>query len=605
MKNFFCVLIWISILILVVIDPCYGGQLKNEQSTQIVAAYDTYDEVEPAIVTVGPITLFGHTVTLHSPIATCTQPEYYPNVSLGSRIMAWIKFSNIEAGTLEWRWIRPDGVKIASYTVNFPASPSCRWCYTSCQDITFPGQWRVEYYFQGQLIAEDTFNAFSSCTLTLKVLPSNAGVISGPGIDCVNDYKEDVAQYSNITLSFRANSGWKLLMWDDGELCYTSDSATITMNTSKNIQARFIPDSNAYSLVKIDASPIGKRAPLILIHGNNSETKFNYRWGKFINLARKDAQFMRMYGMYLFRWDSEKDDKYNGQALGTLYDTHPELINKSPVFLAHSRGGNISRWHMNDYEIGVGNFKGKLAGERVKRLFTLGTPFLGSPGADPTMVTFSIDNYFKKNRVDAKTLSTLYYDFVWKPKSHPFLALADSGNIISNDEICWNSSLMGKGYCAKLFQNTSLANLNKNDKYRFKITAFAGCKFINKPIVLIMKNVSGLILSEHRRLELSAALMAIVLNIPNGYYPGMVLSSKHPYQVSDGLVSMDSASYLKPGSENVFRYNSNGGIVYDIRVLGNYLQVKEVVALANVDHLDFLDNDPTIKKVIKKLKSIK
>ena len=128
---------------------------------------------------------------------------------------------------------------------------------------------------------------------------------------------------------------------------------------------------------------LSDRIPVILVHGAGSDMRpvtlnYWYWWVEnnsesFFNADR----YAGMFKVYRFVYDSSDYVANNGQKLSDFVKAYPELANKKVVLMAHSMGGLICRYAMNTDD----DFGGQ-----VLKLVTLGTPHLGSPGANPTWV---------------------------------------------------------------------------------------------------------------------------------------------------------------------------------------------------------------------------
>jgi len=131
------------------------------------------------------------------------------------------------------------------------------------------------------------------------------------------------------------------------------------------------------------------RIPLILVHGMSGDKKqdslnYWYAWcndsdGRFNQIGMKSK-----FKVHRYVYDSRRPISENGttfaQFVNQFYDNHPELSERQVVIMAHSMGGLVSRYALNTNS----QFRNK-----VHRLVTLGTPHLGSPGANPTWLFWS------------------------------------------------------------------------------------------------------------------------------------------------------------------------------------------------------------------------
>jgi hypothetical protein len=365
-------------------------------------------------------------------------------------------------------------------------------------------------------------------------------------------------------------------------------------------------------LEPVDDEPLGNRTPLILVHGNNSETKDQYRWGDFIERAGQDSDFAGSYKMYLFRWDSSLSNKLNGLALGCSIDNEEDLHNREVVILARSRGGIVSRYYMNDYVTLNGGFSGQPGGEHVKYLVTLATPHRGSPGADPVWSIFSFDyNYFD---VLSESLSLAYMNKI-HDANYIYLQWDDVDNELTDEMVCWNVAYLNNNqYCGYLLANqTDLLALNQQESYLGKIIAYGGNEFDGKLsksgheefISRIQEEKKIEMFYDHWALSYFSGLMADMPVIPNGYPVNPIDDNYRRFQANDGMVPLDSALLLKPGSGNLFHVEG-GNLVFDEDELRNHCQVNECNIIMNrqTDHMDFLDDDQVIDIILNRLKTL-
>jgi chitodextrinase/pimeloyl-ACP methyl ester carboxylesterase len=126
-----------------------------------------------------------------------------------------------------------------------------------------------------------------------------------------------------------------------------------------------------------DILPLNGRIPVILVHGAGSDERpatMNYWfwWGEeYFNNARYNG----MFKVYRYVYDSSKHISDNGTAFANF--VNKKLSGQRVLIMAHSMGGLVARYALNTDTT--------LRGNTIK-LITLGTPHLGSPGADPSWV---------------------------------------------------------------------------------------------------------------------------------------------------------------------------------------------------------------------------
>jgi len=454
-----------------------------------------------------------------------------------------------------------------------------------------------------------------TANLTVNLTGSGTITSSPAGLSCSgNVCTGSFPLGTSVALTANPNGGWKFEYWDNGIANYNQNPWTITMDANKAITANFVWDDKI-SLVPVDSTPIGNRTPLILVHGNNMETENNFGWNNYLKAFRRDSAFQRQYKVYLFSWDSEQPNSYNGMAMGSMIESLPELQNKSLTILAHSRGGLITRYFMNQYTMQSGNQNGQLGGEKVKWLVTLATPHRGSPCADPIWVGISLDYNFSNST--ELFLSDLYFtdllpprDRIYDPQSYPNLLWDDVDNELTTQAVCYNPALNGEvEQCTPLMSKTALNDLtkfNQNERYFNKIIAYGGNNYsmmLDFQVMLMLKIYPEiiLILSEHQQLGWTTVLMERMPIIPPG---DTKVPNNHqlPFKANDGMVPLTSALFLKHDASGLFQFNRNK-FSYDKALLNNsFCQIAECnVVDGTIDHQSFLDNSQVISTILMKL----
>ena len=356
-----------------------------------------------------------------------------------------------------------------------------------------------------------------------------------------------------------------------------------------------------------DARQLGDKVPVILVHGNMSEKEPAYRWGRFIELAESDPLFHQRHKIYLFRWSSSSSNTDNGAALGDALGFQEELQARKVILVAHSRGGLIARSFMNRYRFTLqgGGFMGQPGGERVLGLITLGTPHKGSPGADLVWTAFSFDlNY---SPFLAQFLTQWYVDVLYRP-DNAFMLWDDSQGLLTTDPICWHPALLGEQFCSPLQSLTSpLSALNAQEGFFSKIVAFGGSARSDGLFSLLGGVFSGdppMGNSDlHAALSLASRLMSDFPVISQGF-PGLsVDTSFRPFELNDGLVPLTSSLFLDVGEVD-FSRDQAGRLTFDQGQLNQACKLKECIPIKDrfTDHLDYLDDDQLLIRVMEKVK---
>jgi len=353
------------------------------------------------------------------------------------------------------------------------------------------------------------------------------------------------------------------------------------------------------SLEVVDNSSLYNRTPLILVHGNGGEAKPNYRWGNFLKQSKKDSEFLDKFKIYLFQWDSDQSNKFNADALGIAIDGQEELNDKKIIILAHSRGGLVSRYYLNDYITKTGLYSNQPAGQRVDNLITLGTPHRGSPVADPYWTIFSLDYNYQP--FIARQLSFFYLNYVYDSSAKNML-WDDTEDELTRSKVCWAPAILDNQteFCTVLPSTQSqLSRLNSKDSYLDKIIAFGGNEFNGQDILLNYK------WDEHKALSLSSTFLAETPIIPPNYPYKTINDQYLPFRANDGLVPLISALPLETGSGNLFTVR-DGQLIYDPQKIDSLCQLQKCIVIKDrqVDHLDFLDDQDIINSIIKTIKKI-
>ena len=119
-----------------------------------------------------------------------------------------------------------------------------------------------------------------------------------------------------------------------------------------------------------DSTLLGKRTPLLIVHGLRAEYYRDCRWDKVIKHLTANQEFSSKFKIYLARYDSTAGlDKVVPQMREKISELYHFSGQKPIVVLALSMGGNLIYESMLKPE----------TDKQIKLLFTMGTPFHGSP----------------------------------------------------------------------------------------------------------------------------------------------------------------------------------------------------------------------------------
>ncbi|MBX9692282.1 MAG: hypothetical protein K2Z81_07860 [Cyanobacteria bacterium] len=119
-----------------------------------------------------------------------------------------------------------------------------------------------------------------------------------------------------------------------------------------------------------DGTPLGNRAPLLLVHGLRGEFLPDFRWQKVSRELSRNKEVNSSYKIYCVRYATTRRlegviPKFRN-AVHTLYNA---CNHKKITCIALSMGGNLVYESMLDQE----------TNDRIAAVLTMGTPFHGSP----------------------------------------------------------------------------------------------------------------------------------------------------------------------------------------------------------------------------------
>jgi hypothetical protein len=123
-------------------------------------------------------------------------------------------------------------------------------------------------------------------------------------------------------------------------------------------------------IYEYDQKPLGDRSPLLLVHGLRGEYYPYFRWQKVADKLAKSEAFSSKYKIYLVRYSSlDRFDQVLPKFKDALTSLYSAAKQRPITMVALSMGGNIAYESLTDPNIE----------SKVRLLFTMGTPFHGSP----------------------------------------------------------------------------------------------------------------------------------------------------------------------------------------------------------------------------------
>lgn len=229
------------------------------------------------------------------------------------------------------------------------------------------------------------------------------------------------------------------------------------------------------TLYESDTTPLGDRRPFLLVHGLRGEYYHGFRWDALVNHFQANEQFSKTYKIYLARYDSLAPLSETVPLMkGTIADLYGSASKRPLTVMALSIGGNLVYEAMLDRD----------TDSRVDYLFTLGTPFRGSPLFCADWFKYSLYKNFSLplTRIDHAVAYRLYFgrnpnllkDYGWDncDKSIPdvgrfasLLPFGPRGNLIAENA-----------------ENKQLSNLPDKNFDKKKLVTYSG--YLLNPFLL-------------------------------------------------------------------------------------------------------------------------
>jgi len=369
----------------------------------------------------------------------------------------------------------------------------------------------------------------------------------------------------------------------NGKLSFISDSFP-TPPQGKELKRK----PSAVHIYEYDKKPLGNRAPFLFVHGLRGEYISAFRWDKVIKKFTSDEQFDSQYKVYLLRYDSTASLSTTvpefRDTLGNLYQTSDQ---RPVTVMALSLGGNLVYEGMLD----------KKTNDKIRLLFTMGTPFRGSPLFSENWVKYSMykNPCFPWTRVDHSFAYGMYFahnrnllqDLGWDdvdktiPDIGKFasrLPLGPRGDLTVADSI-----------------NERLINIEHESFDKKKLIAYSGyllnpymlpnsARFVETtimaPYTMLFMKVPAHLAREHPVLKLLNK--QISTTVPSELAAEKA-QTKFVYQLNDGITPVASALFLPSGACDELRHES------DLSKVRGAADVRLARVFRNADHLTFID----------------
>jgi hypothetical protein len=356
---------------------------------------------------------------------------------------------------------------------------------------------------------------------------------------------------------------------------------------------------NDVKIYEYDREPLGDRAPFLMVHGLRGEYYPYFRWQKVAERLNKSKDFATRYKIYLLRYSTlDRIDsvlpKFK-EALNGLY-----LAGKQrPISLmALSMGGNISFEASQD----------KAVDDKIRMIFTMGTPFHGSPLFAKEWMSYTV---YKRlswpwSRIDHNLAFKLY--FRKNPNLQKDLTWDNSDEAIPEVGKFWSKMPFGPSGRLTISDTTNfrLAKINEAAPNKHKLITYGGYisspylsqgakRYIERafmyPYFLVSSTVPAHFAREHPVLGI---LNREITNVQVTKQMAKQAGTPFVYALNDGITPVSSAIFLPKA-------------VAQTQLLGRELDLEKVrdkvdVGLArcfrNIDHLTFIDGVRPVNPII-------
>lgn len=175
---------------------------------------------------------------------------------------------------------------------------------------------------------------------------------------------------------------------EDGEYLTVCEASARQTPSPDHGDFYYDPDGVDAGPATAKAALTDDRIPLIVVHGMGGDAKIetlNY-WYGWVNSDTNGTmgyfntpEMRSKYRVYRYVYDTRDFISTNAvkfaDFVNNFYAENPDLSERQVIIMAHSMGGLVSRYAMNTNP----EFR-----SHVQRLVTLGSPHLGSQGANPT-----------------------------------------------------------------------------------------------------------------------------------------------------------------------------------------------------------------------------
>jgi Lecithin:cholesterol acyltransferase len=332
-------------------------------------------------------------------------------------------------------------------------------------------------------------------------------------------------------------------------------------------------------IYQFDASPIGQRQPLLLVHGLDDERAYLFCWKPVCEYLSKSEDFQKRFKIYLTRYDTHASQQTTTNNFKSAICNLASTENNHVVVVALSIGGNIVRNAMADPEVD----------RDISRVITLGTPFHGSPLFCKDWMQYSVlrSHSWPFTSFDRYAAYTFYFrhhrnlqsDYYWDNCDQQF---PDTGPYVFRFPAI--RGVLSPPAKAPVGVNTT----QSNDKFIAYASYMKNQVSNETPHTFryrLQNSVStffGTTMPAHFSDD-HAALRILNFEIASAVQKG---NSKQPvYALNDGIVPIISALSIPTKSVGAGMVSDD----IDIGYLRSRINIKKARLFANIDHVTFLD----------------
>jgi pimeloyl-ACP methyl ester carboxylesterase len=354
-----------------------------------------------------------------------------------------------------------------------------------------------------------------------------------------------------------------------------------------------LPEPATAELYEHDKSPLGKRIPVLLIHGGGGESRPYFRMNGIADHLEADSEFHQRFKTYYLRYDSR------AALEKTAKQAHDKILELSkaagkPIYLVgYSMGGSVTQRALTDAEVD----------DAVDLVLTMGTPFHGSPLFSTDWFEYSLKKNL--NYPWSKLMRTLAVRMYFK--QHPqYLQELGWDNVDNNIPDVGNfRSFIKFGPRGNLTpereSNTKLADVNvQGNLTKAKFVTYSGYMTNQYFLPSPKKEIATTLLTpwnfftlklpvylgnEHAAL---AVLNRDIGRVRTDSSTSKFHSGPQPYVLNDGLAPVTSCVLFSPEAFHTFPILQER----DLDDVNDMLDVRLARAFRNIDHVTFADGAP-------------